>query len=434
MIKERLLFAVICSLSVVLLQAQSDYSSSKSIHTFSGKTSTSQIIADHTVVEQYDNIPQQYIDSVKKMMVATPGESHSRAYRTGMELLEAIDPKYAVNIGLGEAPTDSYVRVDNYLYWFGEDGWYTWHAYPAGERPEASNYLKNLILEYNLHGHPYNVLEFGWCGNDLNFGEAVPSQIDPVYNVRWYGRSAGGPDGDLSWGLDADDNTLTGNKVNLTTYFGAMEEYQAYCAANSPNTKMVFTTGPVDWFGWYTNEYGYQGFLKYEAIRNYVKADQNRILFDYADILCYNDDGSLSTQTWNGHTFPSITETNYLPTIDDYHISQAGAIRIAKAQWWMLARIAGWDGGITAITAIPEKDKKPEFKIVQLPDKIIIESENLSHDFSSYSLYSVNGALIHQKKTGNNSIELEKSSLASGIYIVVFTGIQQFFSLKIAIP
>jgi hypothetical protein len=26
------------------------------------------------------------------------------------------------------------------------------------------------------------------------------------------------------------------------------------------------------------------------------------------------------------------------------HIGEVGAIRLAKAQWWMLARIAGWDG------------------------------------------------------------------------------------------
>ena len=31
------------------------------------------------------------------------------------------------------------------------------------------------------------------------------------------------------------------------------------------------------------------------------------------------------------------------------HISEAGALRLAKAMWWMLARIAGWDGGTTTI-------------------------------------------------------------------------------------
>ncbi|MBK7733428.1 MAG: Ig-like domain-containing protein [Bacteroidales bacterium] len=41
--------------------------------------------------------------------------------------------------------------------------------------------------------------------------------------------------------------------------------------------------------------------------------------------------------------YPRIT-TNPLPE-QTGHISNAGALRLAKAMWWMLARIAGWDGG-----------------------------------------------------------------------------------------
>jgi len=28
------------------------------------------------------------------------------------------------------------------------------------------------------------------------------------------------------------------------------------------------------------------------------------------------------------------------------HIGANGALRLAKALWWMLARLAGWDGGV----------------------------------------------------------------------------------------
>ena len=35
------------------------------------------IIADHTVVDKYDDIPQHWIDEVKKMWIDIPGESHS---------------------------------------------------------------------------------------------------------------------------------------------------------------------------------------------------------------------------------------------------------------------------------------------------------------------------------------------------------------------
>ena len=81
---------------------------------------------------------------------------------------------------------------------------------------------------------------------------------------------------------------------------------------------------------------------------------QARILFDYADILCYNDSGVVQTTSWtdtaNGnHVYPVIHPDNMKNLAggnDDSigHIGAAGALRLAKAQWWMLARIAGWDG------------------------------------------------------------------------------------------
>jgi hypothetical protein len=38
-----------------------------------------------------------------------------------------------------------------------------------------------------------------------------------------------------------------------------------------------------------------------------------------------------------------ITSANYGKG-DLGHIGSDGALRLAKAMWWMLARIAGWDG------------------------------------------------------------------------------------------
>ncbi len=315
-----------------------------------------QIIADHTVVDQFDDIPQEYIDEVKKMMVAFMGESHSVALRTGMELLEDAYPEYACNVSTGESYTDQYVRVEDYG-WIGESVWFTWFAYDAGSRPyPASTSIKNAIESYNDDGHPFSALGFGWCG-DMVIDNGASTVVDPVYEVHWYGASSGGPDGNLCWGLDDADYAITGNRVNLETYFGAMEEYIAHCASESPTTKMVFTTGPVDYEGDWVGEAAYQGHIKHEAIRDYVNADASRILFDYADILCHDDDGSLTTDNWNGHTFPSITPTNETPRTTG-HISDAGAIRLAKAQWWMLAKIAGWDAGgnipVTSITVTGE--------------------------------------------------------------------------------
>jgi hypothetical protein len=296
------------------------------------------------------------------------------------------------------------VRVEDWG-WTGENVWFT-----SG----ASSYLKSEIKTYYTSGHPFHALGFGWC-SDMTYGSGT-AIADPVFGVHWFGASSGGADGDKAWGLDADDYSITANRVNMTTYFNAMESYITHCASNSPVTRMVFTTGPVDPDGWYTGENGYQGYIKHEVIRNYVKANLTRILFDYADILSYDDNGNLSTQTWNGHTFPSIATINFTPqTIG--HISNAGAIRLAKAQWWMLARIAGWDGFITDI----KKNELPETLSVEVD----YNSEEIRvHTTDAYlsgqiSLYTVQGLLIQKKSIENNVFTFNKSALKPGVYIVM---------------
>jgi hypothetical protein len=308
----------------------------------------SQIIADHTVVADYDKIPAYYMAEVKKMWLNVPGESHSYTYRYGLELLEALDGDYAVNAiesGGPEAYTDDYLRSSRTIWTgsayvdgaTGETVWFTWYATP-GHAGEYKDYLKAHIQKCHDDGYEISALGFGWCWDMSAVDES--DSADPVYGCHWYGMSAGGPDGDKAWGLDDDDYGVTSNRVNIDTYLGAMEDYIAYCTANSIPTKMFFTTGPVDT---YTGEVGYQVHLKHERIRAHVLDDSSRILFDYADILCYDNDGTPNTTTWSGHTYPIITTTN-LGDAGIGHIGEVGAVRIAKALWWMLARMAGWDG------------------------------------------------------------------------------------------
>ncbi len=265
------------------------------------------IIVDHTVVDKYQDMPEYYINEVKKMWITIPGESHSQAYRTGLTLLESSYPAYAVNIGsnVPEAYTTSHLRasgttwgdVNNETGWinsYGEEDWFT--SALAISRTKAG------ITHCNTNNLSIVAIGFGWC-------------YDPG--------------------------------ISFTDYISATQEYIDYCVTNSYNTKIVFTTGTVDS---YTGEAGYIKHLGYESIRNYVAADPTRILFDYADILCYNDDGSSNTTTWNGHTYPIITTTN-LGGGEVGHISSTGALRLGKAIWYMLARIAGWNG-------LPQGDDK----------------------------------------------------------------------------
>jgi hypothetical protein len=264
----------------------------------------SYIIADHSIVGDYIKIPAEYISKVKKMLFLVAGESHSNAFIEGLEALEGIDEKYQVNLSwIAEEYTESYLRIlqgewgdinnpSQWVFGYGEEDWY--------KTPLAISTTKNGITYIN---------------------ETLGITIS-AYGLIW------------CWDTEETD---------MTPYLSATQGYNDYCKARGYPTKIIFTTGPVDTYN-ASGSIGYSKYLAYEAIRKYVEEDSTRILFDYADILCY-DNGSDTpyTTTHNSITYPVITPTNYGDG-SIWHISSAGCLRLAKATWWMLARMAGWDG------------------------------------------------------------------------------------------
>ena len=312
-----------------------------------------QIIADHTIVDYYDNIPSLWIDIVKTMLVDIAGESHSAGYRKGANLLEDYDVTYQAFTYAGSPPaySNSYLRLGKHAT-VGEANFYT--------TQNAIDTYKDVITDQYDTGNPFDVMGFGWCW-DMSGTNAPGGTIDPVYNVRWAGASVGGADGNQRWGLDSGDSILTGNRVNMDTYLDAVEQYIQHCTDNSYSTKVIFTTGPVDNVG--GTESGFQREIKHDYIRDYVAADASRILFDYADILCWNNNGEQNTEEWDDNGTPRthahIHDDNTMDYDDSWnliaqsgdgdHIGEVGALRLGKAMWWMLARIAGWDGGQVSV-------------------------------------------------------------------------------------
>ncbi len=375
-----------------------------------------QIIADHTIVADYDKIPAYYIAEVKKMLVSFPGASHSAAYRSGLTLLEAADSRFQVNVAYEESYKTTYLRCNNIGRDMLDDEWYTWYAWPSNARPATAQTIKNIIKRNYDNNHPISVMGLGWCW--FMMSSYTSQTYDPTHKVRWWGSTHGGPEeGIHGWGLNQEDYSITGNSVCMDTYLNATLDYINYCLDNDYLTKIVFTTGPVDK---YKGEQGYQTYVKHEYIRNFVKADPSRILFDYADILCYDDNGTINNESWtqNGvtYTYPFITDNN-LGDGSLGHIGPKGALRLGKAIWWMLARIAGWDGesGITAVTN-PSEANQP-LQIYQQTDKIFVELKNTTIPENHYSIYSIQGILYHQDSFANNRAVIDTGSYPPGIYI-----------------
>ncbi len=292
-------------------------------HTY--RYSSTAIIIDHTALEQFDQIPDYWINEVKKMYLYYPGESHSSGMLSGLRLVEQQDSRFHVSISRTdlEADTDEYLRVFNNQ---------------VGEQNSWTNQPAINNLNTYLQTNDFEVFVFGWCWDMI--GGDVQGGVDPVFNTRWAGWSEGGPDGNLSWGLDAEDSALTGNSVSLQNYLDAWDYYEQ----NNPDMAIVYSTGPVDYVG----EMGYQRYLKHEGIRDWVNNDQDRILFDYGDILTYNNAGEQASSIWDGHTYPSEHPEND-GDVDPFgygkgHLGEEGYLKIGKAMWVLLARISGWDG------------------------------------------------------------------------------------------
>jgi hypothetical protein len=262
------------------------------------------IIINHTSVDLYDDIPDNYINAVKTMWFSMPGESHSRAYYNGLLQLQSANSKYKVvvsanpgsgNINAGDGLAIYYTNVFGALWngsswdWgAGEEDWfYNGATKPRGHIQHVSN------ASYRLSG-----LGLGWCWDDY----LTPSDFD--------------------------------------NYISATQGYSTYAKSLGSKVYVLFTTGPVDGSGSSVRD------EKYRRVRNYVASANNEILFDYADILIYNDAGER-----NPTTYEEIHPSNAGNT--DSHIGSNGELRLAKAVWVLMARLAGWNGSKKVNPRVP---------------------------------------------------------------------------------
>jgi hypothetical protein len=70
-----------------------------------------QIIANHTVVDRFDDIPAEYMTAVKKMWLVYAGESHAWGVRNGLRTLASTYPAYAVSTAESGSP-DPYTETN----------------------------------------------------------------------------------------------------------------------------------------------------------------------------------------------------------------------------------------------------------------------------------------------------------------------------------
>jgi hypothetical protein len=226
-----------------------------------------------------------------------------------------------------------------------------------------SSWWRGTEITYGLYdlagfkGALYRINEFGVDGQlrfDANHAFGNVNNIENSRDSSWYKVTrdtlkANKKINVVMWSWEEGVSEAKSSEIDI--YLNLMNQLEQ----DFPNVKFVYMTGALDGTSNTDNLY-----LRNEQIRKYCK-DNNKILFDFADIESYDPDGvyygdKLANDTcgYDSNNDGKV-DKNWATEWQKTHSKRwyecgpdqtppLNSNQKAYAAWWMFARIAGWDG------------------------------------------------------------------------------------------